>query len=649
MARYTETIQIQKGDPRILGVTKAEGGYNFAATFDTEEPVSLLLYKKGQIKPVQEIPLEKSEETGEVYCAFLEHFSGNRYEYNYRVGDKILQDVYAQRIVGREGFGDPSDWQQSHKVRCGFICRDYDWEDDCRPQTPYTESVLYKLHVRGYTKNSNSGVSSKGTFRALIHKIPYFQELGITAVELMPVYDFRELIFPEEFAGHPMGQEEMPPKVNFWGYAEGNYFAPKPTYCASADAVREVQDFVRELHQAGIECILEFYFPENMSVLYVLRVLWHWYLEYHVDGFHLTGPGVPAEVIMRDALLSRAKIFLESLGDGTGIPDTRRKYRNLAEYNNGFENDLRKLLKSDEDALGNAAMRIRRNPADYAVINYMTNQNGFTLMDLVSYDMKHNEANGEDNRDGTGYNCSWNCGAEGPSRKKSVNQLRNRQLRNAFLLLLFSQGVPLIYGGDEFLNSQQGNNNCYCQDNKIGWVDWRKSVRRQELLNFVKSAIAFRKNHPILHQSRELRLMDDQFLGCPDLSYHSSRAWYVSFDNTSRSIGMMYSGDYVTDNQGERAADLYVAYNFYWDEQELALPNLRAGLAWSLIGATTEPCIADPASDHEQVLTDQKIFKAPARSISILLSVDQTDKGQTLDRKSRTDMTNEKNTKGQQN
>ncbi len=649
MARYAEAIQVQRGDPRILGVTKTEGGYNFAATFDTEEPVSLLLYKKGQTEPVQEIPLAKSEDTGEVYCVFLAHFSGSRYEYNYRVGDQIVQDVYAQRIVGRDGFGDPADWQQSHKVRCGFICRSYDWDSDRRPQTPFTESVLYKLHVRGYTKNSNSGVSSKGTFRALKHKIPYFQELGITGIELMPIYDFKELILPEEMTSHPLAQEEKTAKVNFWGYAEGNYFAPKPAYCASSDAVREVQDFVSALHQAGIECILEFYFPEDINPLYVLRVLWHWYLEYHVDGFHLTGPGVPTDVILGDALLSRAKIFLESLQDGSGISGTHRRYRNLAEYNEGFEKDLRRLMKSDEDSLGNAAMRIRRNPSDFAVINYMTSQNGFTLMDLVSYDRKHNESNGEDNRDGTSYNCSWNCGEEGPSRKKSVNQLRNRQLRNAFLLLLLSQGVPMIYGGDEFLNSQQGNNNCYCQDNKIGWIDWSKSVRRQDMLNFVKSAIAFRKQHPILHQSRQLRLMDDQFLGCPDLSYHSSRAWVASFDNTSRSIGMMYSGDYVTDSEGERAADLYAAYNFYWEEQELALPKLNAGLVWAWIASSTERVISDPPADRAQVLKDQKMFKAPARSISILLSVRQPAAAQTPERETETGIANEKKAKGKKN
>ena len=294
--------------------------------------------------------------------------------------------------------------------------------------------------------------------------------------------------------------------------------------------------------------------------------------------------------------------------------------RNLAEYNMGFQNTARRFLKGDEDQVSSFARESRRNPATHGVIHYLANQDGFTLQDLVSYDYRHNEANGEENRDGCSYNYSWNCGVEGPSRKQSVQELRAKQLRNAVLMLTLSQGTPLIYGGDEFGNSQGGNNNAYCQDNPIGWVDWSQAEKNREFTEFIRDALAFRKAHRILHGSQELRLMDYESKGYPDLSYHSDRAWYAQMENTSRQIGMMFNGYYGEDGGQEM---VYVAYNMHWDAHEFALPHLGEGMAWyEVVNSGQKDGFRQP-EEKFRLLGARQVTVEP-RTIAVLIGRQET-------------------------
>ena len=273
----------------------------------------------------------------------------------------------------------------------------------------------------------------------------------------------------------------------------------------------------------------------------ILEVLRWWKMIYHVDGFHILGEDIPQKLIAQEPVFSKTKLIFTGVDDRGIYGGAKPSLRNLAEYNMGFQNTARRFLKGDEDQVSEFCRESRRNPATHGVIRYMASQDGFTLQDLVSYDYRHNEGNGEDNRDGCSYNFSWNCGTEGASRKQAVQELRRRQVRNAVLMVVLSQGTPLFYGGDEFGNSQGGNNNAYCQDNAIGWTDWNQAEKNKELTEFIRDALAFRKEHRILHGSEELRLMDYESRGCPDLSYHSDRAWYAQMENTSRQIGMMYN------------------------------------------------------------------------------------------------------------
>lgn len=300
--------------------------------------------------------------------------------------------------------------------------------------------------------------------------------------------------------------------------------------------------------------------------------------------------------------------------------EPKRRTRVLGEYNDGFLVDMRRVLKGDEGQMGALAFRSRRNPDTFGVLNYMASNNGFTMADMVSYDQKHNEANGEENRDGTDYNCSWNCGAEGSVRRKKIRQLRKKQLRNAVLLLMLSQGTPLLLAGDEFGNSQDGNNNAYCQDNEISWLNWNNQKTNADQLEFVKHAIAFRKEHPVFHQPTEPKLMDSLACGQPDVSYHGISAWKPEFDNFRRQFGILYCGDYARKADGTPDDTFFVIYNMHWEPHEFALPTLSAGKKWQVVFQT-----ADEAQNgfyeagKEPELKSQKKFMAPSRSIAVFI------------------------------
>lgn len=607
-------IHVRPGYPLILGANKMAEGYNFALEIPKEKKVSLLLYYKNSEDPSIEIPFGEETETGNVKALLLKGFKAKDYEYNFSVDGKIVQDPYAYRILGREQFGMPVDEEHVHKVRCGFLSdKLYDWEGDTAPAIGYEDMILYKLHVRGYTRQAKLSPGKRGTFCGLAEMIPYLQELGINAVELMPAYDFWEVPPVEENSG--MVSPKKDKKLNYWGYLPGFYFAPKRSYCASREPEREFRDLVKSFHKAGMECMMEFYFPKEVSPFAVLRVLQFWKLFYHVDGFHLLGEGIPVNLLLRDGLLSDTKLMLNNVPVWEIPEENLASGRYLAEYNPGFLQDMRRFLKSDEGMLQAVSYRIKENFNTHGVIHYMACQDGFTLADTVSYNYKHNEDNGENNQDGSSFNYSWNCGVEGPSRRSTVRMSRERQMRNAFLMLLLSQGVPMIYGGDEIANSQDGNNNAYCQDNPIGWIDWKGLKKQEKLLAFVKDAIAFRKEHPVLHQGKELKGVDYLAKGFPDISFHQERAWYCSYENTSRLLGVMYCGAYGEKRDGTSDEPIYVAYNFHWENRRIALPNLPAGTVWKKVMDTYE----DFKGFHESEESYQRNIEIRPRTIVVLL------------------------------
>ncbi len=603
-------FSLKKGNPRTLGVTQEEKGYHFVLSVPEDKEVSLLLYQKGAPEPEQEIPLPGHYRTGSVSAVCISGIRPERYEYNYRIGNRIVWDPCAQVLRGLGSFGELPDLERPHTVRCGFFSQKFfsDAEEKL-PEIPYEDTVIYKVHVRGYTMHKNSRVRRKGTFAGLREKIPYFQELGITALELMPAYEFQEVMIPKDMPLEYACKLGRPFPLNYWGYTQGYYFAPKSAYSYGPDPAREFRELVKALHRANMECIMEFYFPRTCSPLLVQSALRHWSLQYRVDGFHLVGEGVPGRLLAEDPLLSKTKLLFQS-ADGYG-------FGNLAEYNQGFQQDMRRWLKGDENCLRDALARMRRNPDTHAVVNYMANQDGFTLQDLVSFDKKHNEANQEDNQDGVSCNHSWNCGVEGPTRRKSVRMLRARQVKNAFLMLLFSQGVPLIYGGDEFGNSQQGNNNAYCQDNETGWIDWGRARYSQELTDFVKELIAFRKAHKVLHMAQEPKGTDYRSLGYPDISYHGQRAWYGDLDSLSRQIGILYCEGYGQEDS--RTQDfLYLAYNLHWEPQRLALPHLPGKMQWAVVLKTCT------AQEQKGPWFEEDYVLVPARTILVLAADKKT-------------------------
>lgn len=613
-----------------LGVTQEADGVRILVQGRAKE-VCLLLYRPGEKTPCEEISFDPKYRMGDVWELALDRTDFASFEYNFMIDGKIVTDPNARVITGREKWADRK--RAGKPVRGRILSEEFDWEDDVNPETPYAETILYKLHVRGFTAHASSGVSARGTYAGVVEKIPYLKDLGITAVELMPVTEFDEIMMSASGSGFHDAKPEPTGYLNYWGYGPSYLYAVKSAYASHGEmsAECEFKTLVKELHKAGIECIPEIYFTGKELPGEILSVLRYWAEEYHVDGFHLSGfPDL--SLAAEDPFLRRTKLFAENWNEvmnrrpkqgyitpGDGVVSVEEK--NLAEYNMQFMEDMRRFLKGDEGMLSAFEFRNRRNPAEYAVINYMANTNGFTLMDAVSYDRKHNEKNGEENRDGSDYNYSWNCGAEGPTRKKKIVELRKQLLKNAYLLLFLSQGVPLLMAGDEFGNSQDGNNNAYCQDNAVSWLNWKLLETHKDQVDFVKRLIAFRKAHKMFHMDREPRIMDYKSCGRPDVSYHGENAWKPEFENFRRQFGILYWGAYAKRSDGSDDANFYVAYNMHWEPHMFGLPHLPKGARWRVICSTADPDVEDiPADGTGETLKNQMMLAVPPRGIMILES-----------------------------
>ncbi len=567
--------------PYPLGVTYFEDRSckELRVSFASErEKCGIILYDRNTLKEVGRYPFSKTQRMGKVYYLRIPGIDAKKVSYLFYEDDKLVEDKKAVCYTDTVEYGIAKD---ATSYRAGFVTKEYDWGEDKLPQLSYEESVAYVLHVRGFTKHSSSGVKAKGTFQGIIEKIPYLKELGITTLEIQPAYEFNELVKIDTerhntSKGIVIKEEER--KLNYWGYQEGYYYSPKCSYAKSADAVTEFKNMVKALHANQMELIMQFYFPASVPKLEILDVLRFWHFTYHVDGFHLMGDNMPVKQLAEDAFLADCKLWYYHFPVEELYPDSQKPANvRLATYNDGYMYDLRRLLKGDEGMLYEVMKHMRTKTATHGVINYLTNYYGFTMTDLVTYERKYNEANGEANKDGNDCNFSWNCGIEGSTRKKQIQILREKQIKNAFALLLLSQGTPLFFMGDEFGNSQKGNNNPYCQDNDVTWLNWKDLQKNIKQFHYVKNLIAYRKNHGVFHLEHECMIMDYKGCGYPDISYHGSEAWKPSWEHYSRHMGFMLCGEYAKDCEGKF---FYVAINMHWEVHTFALPKLPKGLAW---------------------------------------------------------------------
>ncbi len=566
---------LHKTNAYPLGSSYTERGVRFSLECGSGD-CGVLMYPAGSGAPVK-IPFPSWSREGRLMSMEV-RFTGvdavNRYlkdpdgrglRYLFYAGDEIFPDPYMQDSAGFGGFG---------KVTSPFsrVSTDsYEHRDPFVPE-PYSRSLLYMLHVRGYTAHSSSGVRDKGTFRGLIRKLPYIRTLGATGLILMPVYEFNELIYAPDIL---RGKDEKPAMVNFWGYTDGYYYVPKHSYSASGNPVREMHEMVDAIHEAGMEVILQFMFAGGMTVREITDVLRFWRATYDVDGYQLIGGGLPIDEILQDPILYGCKILYdESLSRTDDRYNPEHGFMDV-----GFMTDMRQFLKGDPNSAMGASYRLRNSDPVTHPISYVARQDTMRAIDIVSYNEKHNLANGENGRDGVDYNYSWNCGYEGPTRKKSILELRKKQLRNAFALTILSQGTPLIYGGDEFGNTQYGNNNPYNQDNATGYVKWTRSTFATELLNFVKDLIRIRQSHPSIGCDHALTGRDYLSYGYPDVSMHGEELWRADIGPTSHCFGILYYDKYADDKDNRL---IYLIYNMHWEAQSVAVPRLKGGAGWEL-------------------------------------------------------------------
>lgn len=574
------------GDFTNLGVTREKTGVNFCFVCRKEVACKVLLYDRNTTSPPKEIIIPEEFARGNLRAVQIEGLDLSEYDYNFWIDGVEVSDPYARRIVGRENWADVTRYDKGQKqLRCRYEEKQFSWKEDRIPEIPRKDMVLYKLHVRGFTKGLPGSGTDKGTFRALMRKLSYLQELGVTSVELMPVYEFEELLVAkaEEISGYSRWKEkkkktqkEIEYKINYWGYGEGMYFAPKASYAAGEYPDLELKECILAMHKRGMECILEMDFPDTVPVERIITVLRYWVNEYHVDGFHLQGKKIPMEMLIQDPYLGRTKLFYREVWENM-IPLAEKQYPRVFLDTDEFLYPSRKLLCGINGNVWELADQMKKQNEWLGYVNYIADNNGFTLADIFTYESKHNEANGENNADGPEWNLNNNCGVEGETTSRNVLRVRDRRMKNAIAMLFLAQGVPMLMAGDEDCNSQKGNNNVYCQDNEVGWKDWKRNKGTKDFLNFVKQMIAFRQNHEILRREQPMQQLDTLACGYPDLSYHEESAWISPQFFNRRALGLLYCGKYA-----EESEDVYIGFNFSDFEKKLALPKQKGKRNWYL-------------------------------------------------------------------
>ncbi len=561
---------VRRTKPYPLGAHAENGGIRFAFASRKENCGIVLYDRKTGAELCRELFLP-AERIGNIHTKFLKGRKASEIAYAFYEEERLVPDPNARAFAEKLPFGTR---REDSALRAVIPTESYDWQEDRAPGLSMKDSLVYCLHVRGFTKHISSEVKAKGCFAGIAEKIPYFKEIGMTTLELQPAYEFTEL---------PAGEE---PRLNYWGYKRGYYYAPKAAYAYRGNGIKEFKDLVKILHAAGMELVMQFYFPVEVKGFEVIEVLRFWVSEYHVDGFHLMGAELPIEMIAADEMLSHTKLWYDYVNtDGYGRNRVEGNSGMLSLYREDYLSTMRRFLRGDEGMTEAALYQMRHIPAKLGRIHFFANHGGFTLMDMVSYEQKHNEANGEDNRDGSDYNYSSNCGEEGVTKKTRVKELRLRRIKNALCMLLFSQSTPLLFMGDEFGNSQGGNNNPYCQDSPVTWLNWKDAAKNREILDFWKQLVMLRKRYAILRPERELRMTDMNGAGYPEISYHGREPWKPETDAGIPRAGILYCGKAAEC----KAEFLYLAMNLNTvpgQEAKLALPKLPDGYGWEQVIAT---------------------------------------------------------------
>ena len=545
----------------------------------------------------KEFPAESR--IGNVYSMEVKEFDPEKHSYNFFCNDYFITDERAERFSDKLHFGN---FDITKALKAIIDDRRFAGK---KPYVPYEDMFLYQLHVRGFTMHASSGVKHKGTFKGVAEKIPYLKKLGVTSIELQPAYEFNE-------------NDIKTGRYNYWGYCRGYYYTPKSAYSSSDDACAEFAEMVNAFHAEGMEVIMQMYFPEAFSRREIPDILEFWASKYGVDGFHVLGVNLPIGLIDESGILADVKIFSDSLFgarlEHSDFYDSSSDGKRYGLYRDEYMYSMRRFLKGDPCSLPDALFRIKYNPAGHGVINFFDAYNTFTLTDTVTYDHKHNDSNGENNHDGSDNNCTWNCGVEGPTKKPKINALRNKQIKNALMLLFASSGVPMIFMGDEFGNTQEGNNNPYCHDSLVTWLDWKGLKRKNSFYDFIAGFAKIRRENKFYHDSRELSPIDTEGCGYPEVSFHGENAWLSDIPAYRQSVGIMLS------NGGKLH---YLAINMHWDKSTLALPRAPKGQKWKIMFSSDEVSL----QDNEKVSMED-------RSIAYILSVpDESVKSTGKDKK----------------
>lgn len=654
MLEPIDTIQgfkVRPGFFRAFGAEALPNAVNFTICSVGATSCELLLFRREEPEPYAVIPFPESYKIGNVYAMIVFGLDITKFEYAFRLDGpcdkkkgllfdkkKYLLDPYARAVSGQSQWGVRHRKENFYRAR---VVRDtFDWGKEKQLNTPMEELIIYELHVRGFTIHESSGVEAGGTFAGLREKIPYLKELGVNAVELMPIFEFDELRDQRMMDGKEL--------LDYWGYNTVSFFAPNTGYVSGKERNREgrqLKGLIRELHENGIEVILDVVFnhtaegnedgpffsfkgldnniyymltPEgnyynfsgcgntlncNHPIVQkmILECLRYWTTTYRIDGFRFDlasilgrnedGSPMSQPPLLRslafDPILGSVKLIAEAW-DAGGLYQvgTFPSWSRWAEWNGKYRDDLRSFLKGDDGRAQAAACRMMGSEDLYPValrgtnasVNFLTCHDGFTLYDLYAYNDKHNEKNGWNNTDGTNDNRSWNCGAEGETDDPEINTLRRRMMKNAFLTLMCSRGTPMFFMGDEFANSQLGNNNTYCQDNEIAWLDWTDLEKNRDMFEFAQYMIRFRKKHKVISKNQK-----PCSLHLPAMSCHGSEAWMETFDWESKAVGIMYAG-----RHGRGDDIVYVIINAYWEEQEIELPDLMGKFIWTKTVDTME-------------------------------------------------------------
>lgn len=682
-----EGFKIRPGFFRMYGACVASNGVSFTINSHGATRCTLLLFKPQAPKPYARIPFPDSYRIGDTYSMLVYDIKPDEFEYAFSFDgpyepakgllfneENVLLDPYSRAVTGQRKWGEKPEGGKDFEYRARVVKSSFDWGNIKQLEQPFEDLVIYEIHVRGYTKDKSSGVSAPGTFAGLKDKIPYLKDLGINAVELMPIFEFDEMESARVVDGVQL--------YNYWGYNTVSFFAPNTSYAFNEEHNHEgdeLKSLIKALKENGIEVILDVVFNHTAegnemgpcfsfkgidnNVYYMLTpdahyynfsgcgnvmncnhpvvrnfiidCLRHWAVEYRVDGFRFDlasilgrdQNGAPManppilESLAFDPVLGKMKLIAEAW-DAGGLYQVGSfpSWNRWAEWNGRYRDDMRSFLKGDDGMAGNAITRITGSRDLYspesrghkASVNFLTCHDGFTLYDLYSYNEKHNEKNGWNNTDGDNNGHSWNCGAEGETDDPNVNGLRRRLIKNAFAALLCSRGPAMFFAGDEFCNTQFGNNNAYCQDNIISWLDWSRLEEFKEIHDFVRHMIQFRKEHPILRKMT--KPSSCQF---PEISVHNGTPFNASTDYKTKLIGIMYAGRNEEDTEDDI---VFYCMNAYWEPLVMQLPVLPNGKHWHVDTNTNAEYFDGEDFTAKTELLGVNTIRVPARTTIILVA-----------------------------